>query len=108
MRRTNRHTSLDHQTESIPATELYEAQISDDPALRWKVVPSIIEDLKKKAKAQGLWNLFLSKKHYPRFGVDLTNVEYSVMAEIMGRGHSLTSEAFNCSAPDTGNMGGCC
>lgn len=93
------------QNECIPATHLYESQISKDPATRWKIVPSIVEDLKKKAKAQGLWNLFLSKKHYPKHGVPLTNVEYGVMAEIMGRGHHFTSEAMNCSAPDTGNMG---
>lgn len=64
-----------------------------------------MEELKKKAKAQGLWNLFLSKRHYPDVGTDLTNLEYAVMAEVMGRGHHFTAEAMNCSAPDTGNMG---
>lgn len=71
------------------------------------MIPTVIEDLKRKAKAQGLWNLFLSKRAYPKHGTDLTNLEYGVMAEIMGRGHHLTSEAMNCSAPDTGNMGEC-
>lgn len=89
----------------MPAEELYEAQISTDPATRWKVVPGVVDELKGKAKAQSLWNLFLSKRHYPRVGVDLSNLEYGVMAEIMGRGHHFASEAFNCSAPDTGNMG---
>lgn len=89
----------------MPAEELYESQISTDPATRWKIVPGIVDELKKKAKQQGLWNLFLSKRHYPRHGVDLTNVEYGVMAEVLGRSHHFASEAVNCSAPDTGNMG---
>ncbi|MCO5555730.1 hypothetical protein L7F22_009275 [Adiantum nelumboides] len=88
----------------MPAEELYESQISTDPSTRWKIVPSIVEELKKKAKSQGLWNLFLSKHHYPKHGVDLTNLEYGVMAEILGRGHHFASESMNCSAPDTGNM----
>ncbi|PWN29740.1 acyl-CoA dehydrogenase NM domain-like protein [Jaminaea rosea] len=90
--------------EVLPAAELYEAQISKDPATRWKQVPPVIEELKNKAKAKGLWNLFLSKKHYPKHGTPLTNLEYAVMAEITGRGGHFGSEAFNCSAPDTGNM----
>lgn len=88
----------------MPAQELYEAQISKDPATRWKVVPPVIEDLKKKAKSKGLWNLFLSKKHYPKHGAPLTNLEYAVMAEVTGRGGHFTAEAINCAAPDTGNM----
>ena len=92
------------ENECAPAEELYHAQISTDPARRWKVVPQIVEELKKKAKAQGLWNLFLSKKHYPDVGSPLTNLEYAVIAEITGRGSHFTSESLNCAAPDTGNM----
>ncbi|KAB5593635.1 Acyl-CoA dehydrogenase [Ceratobasidium theobromae] len=92
------------QNECLPAEKIYLAQIPADPKLRWITTPPIIEELKAKAKARGLWNLFLSKSHYPDVGVPLTNVEYAVMAEIMGRTGHLASEAMNCSAPDTGNM----
>lgn len=68
-------------------------------------MPPVIEELKAKAKSLGLWNLFLSKKHYPDVGSPLTNLEYAVMAEVTGRGGHFASEALNCSAPDTGNMG---
>ncbi|KAF3901755.1 hypothetical protein AA313_de0202498 [Arthrobotrys entomopaga] len=90
------------ETECIPADEIYEAQISKDPSLRWKTYPPVIDDLKKKARAQGLWNLFLSKTHYSQ-GAGFTNLEYGLMAEILGRSHTA-SESMNCSAPDTGNM----
>lgn len=87
----------------MPAEKVFHAQIPDD-ARRWQTTPPIVFDLNKRAKALGLWNLFLSKAHYPDVGVPLTNLEYAVMAEVMGRTGHLASLATNCAAPDTGNM----
>jgi acyl-CoA dehydrogenase len=64
---------------------------------------SFLEDLKALAKSEGLWNLFLPGLEDDEPGTRLTNLEYAPLAEIMGR-VSWASEAFNCSAPDTGNM----
>lgn len=64
---------------------------------------SFIEDLKALARQQGLWNLFLPGLKSDEPGTQLTNLEYAPLAEIMGR-ISWSSEVFNCSAPDTGNM----
>lgn len=87
-----------------PAVRVAHAQVPKDDELRWKTTIPVVADLKEKAKKLGLWNLFLSKAHYPQYGVPLTNLEYGVMAELLGRGGQVASEAVNCSAPDTGNM----
>ena len=64
---------------------------------------SFLEDLKSKAREEGLWNLFLPGLRETEPGTSLTNLEYAPLAEIMGR-VSWASEVFNCNAPDTGNM----
>ncbi|MEO8028863.1 MAG: acyl-CoA dehydrogenase family protein [Bryobacteraceae bacterium] len=80
-----------------PNEKLFEQQVNSGD--RWKVIP-IIEDLKPKARAAGLWNLFLPESGH---GAGLTNLEYAPLCEIMGRS-VFAAEVFNCSAPDTGNM----
>src|SRR6201999_3209344 len=86
-----------------PAVPIYKQQDAEGP--RWKVIP-VLEDLKKKARAEGLWNMFMPPNSHEddEFrGAGLTNLEYAPLAEIMGH-VGFASEVFNCSAPDTGNM----
>ncbi len=81
-----------------PAEETFWQQVHDNPGV-WSP-PPVLEDLKEKARAAGLWNLFLPGDH----GAGLTNLQYAPLAEIMGRSLHLAPVATNCAAPDTGNM----
>ena len=84
-----------------PAEERFFAEVQENRRRGNPWVPTrVVEELKQKARGQELWNLFLPESEY---GASLTNLEYAPLCEIMGRS-PIGPEAFNCSAPDTGNM----
>lgn len=89
--------------EVFPAEAIYEHQRAELRAAgKPHGLPAVVEELKVKARAQGLWNLFLPHSHDPHHGLSVT--EYATLAEITGWSPELAPEAINCAAPDTGNM----
>ncbi|KAJ5104508.1 hypothetical protein NUU61_001855 [Penicillium alfredii] len=89
------------EKDCIPADAVYQAQLGEGDQ-RWQTTPAVIEGLKDKAKKLGLWNMFLPKNHFKQ-GAGFTNLEYGLMAELLGKS-KVASEATNNAAPDTGNM----
>lgn len=91
------------QNQVFPAERQMELELKQNAfnSTRWNAVIPVVEELKIKAKARGLWNLFLPNSDY---GANLTNLEYAPMCEVMGYAPRLAPQVFNCSAPDTGNM----
>ena len=91
------------EKEVFPAEAIYEHQRAQLAAAgKPHGLPAVIEELKVKARAQGLWNLFLPHSHDPHHGLTVT--EYATLAEITGWSPEIAPEAINCAAPDTGNM----
>ncbi len=91
------------EKEVFPAEAIYEHQRAELAAAgKPHGLPAVIEELKVKARAQGLWNLFLPHSHDPHHGLTVT--EYATLAEITGWSPEIAPEAINCAAPDTGNM----
>lgn len=88
------------QEEIYPVESEYHDLVANNKST-WET-PALMHSLKEKARAQELWNLFLPEEYLP-YGAGLTNLEYAPLCEIMGR-VLWSSEVFNCSAPDTGNM----
>jgi acyl-CoA dehydrogenase len=90
-------------SEVFPAEVIYEKQREELTAAgKPHTLPPIVEDLKIKARALGLWNLFLPHSENPHHGLTVT--EYATLAEITGWSPEIAPEAINCAAPDTGNM----
>jgi acyl-CoA dehydrogenase len=97
-----RASELHERLTSFMAEHVYPGEATHHEQLqqeRWRP-PPIVEELKARARAAGLWNLFLPASEY---GAGLTNLEYAPLCEVMGR-VPWAPEVFNCSAPDTGNM----
>ena len=99
-------SKVDHfLTEHVYPVEKEIQESIDNAENRWSI-PPLLEELKARAKAQGLWNFFLPDSaavDSEHNGFGLTNLEYAPLCELMGRSR-FAGEIFNCSAPDTGNM----
>jgi acyl-CoA dehydrogenase len=96
-----RDTLLAFMDEKVyPAEPVFAEQLDDlENPWAWSTVP-VLAELRREARARGLWNLFLPGEH----GAGLTNLQYAPLAEITGHSSHLAPAALNCSAPDTGNM----
>ena len=90
------------EEECIPADAVFQQQLGTSKEERFNAHPPVLEDLKKRARELGLWNMFLPKNHFKE-GAGFSNLEYGLMAEYLGKS-GVASEATNCAAPDTGNM----
>mgnify|MGYP002725593814 FL=1 len=82
-----------------PAEQIY-AEQTHEHETQWNGFPPILQELKAKAKAEGLWNMFIAEE---KFGPGLSNYEFAPIMEILGR-TPMAPEVFNCAAPDVGNM----
>ncbi len=87
--------------EHVYPVELDAMRALDHEVRAGKAYPDILVEIRERARTDGLWNLFMPDE---RYGAGLTNVEYGVLCEEMGRSPAIAPMAFNCSAPDTGNM----
>src|ERR671914_2205821 len=89
------------QEEHVYPIEAEALRALDDEVRPGVAYPAILVEVRERARAEGLWNLFMPDE---RYGAGLTNWEYGVLCEEMGRSPAIAPMAFNCSAPDTGNM----
>jgi len=87
--------------EHVYPAELEALQALDDEVGPGKPYPDVIVEMRERARSEGLWNLFMPDE---RYGAGLGNLDYGVLCEEMGRSPAIAPMAFNCSAPDTGNM----
>src|SRR5919197_4479761 len=86
--------------EHVYPVELEAMRAIDEEVAPGVPYPRILVEIRERARAEGLWNLFMPDE---RYGAGLTNVEYAALCEEMGRSPAIAPMAFNCSAPDTGN-----
>src|SRR5688572_17068659 len=89
------------QEEHVYPSEMEALRALDDEVRPGVAYPEVLVEIRERAKADGLWNLFLADEEH---GAGLTNWEYGVLCEEMGRSPAIAPMAFNCAAPDTGNM----
>ena len=85
------------EEECIPADDVYSRQLGETTEQRFSAHPSVIEDLKKRARELGLWNMFLPKAHFKE-GAGFSNLEYGIMAEYLGKSRTASEVCVCCRA----------